>query len=119
MAALYTEYLVLNGGFCLLMGELQPVACTLSSADLRDRQGAWAKLLRSGLVQRDRVPGGIRLHATRGAAAALIELIDRERECCDWIEFAVIRNPIAGEAHVLLTAEREGEAVLARMFVAG
>jgi hypothetical protein len=103
------------------MGESPPtpIACTLTAADLRDRQGAWAKLLSSGLVDRDRVAGGIRLHAARGAAAALIELIDLERECCPWIQFAVTRDPIAGEADVFLTAEGEGEAVLAGMFVAG
>jgi len=100
------------------MGESPPIACTLTAADLRDRQGAWAKLLGSGLVDRDRVTGGIRLHAANGAAAALIELIDLERECCAWIQFAITRDPIAGEADVLLTAEGEGEAVLAGMLVA-
>src|SRR5207245_6508970 len=63
--------------------------------------------------------GGIRLHAASGAAAALIELIDLERECCAWVQFAVTRDPIAGEADVVLNAEGEGEAVLAGMFVAG
>jgi len=98
------------------MGESPPIA--LTAADLRDRQGAWAKLLGSGLVDRDRVAGGIRLHAASGAAA-LIEPIDLERECCASIQFAVTSDPIAGEADVLLTAEGEGEAVLAGMFVAG
>src|SRR5205809_7115447 len=100
------------------MGESPPIACTLTAADLRDRQGAWAKLLGSGLVDRDRVEGGIRLHAASGAAAALIELIDLERECCGWIHFVVTRDSIGGEADVLLTAEGEGEAVIAGMFVA-
>ena len=35
----------------------------------------------SGLVERDLVPGGIRLRPAPGAALALIELIDLEREC--------------------------------------
>ncbi|MDQ6878039.1 MAG: hypothetical protein M3082_10155 [Candidatus Dormibacteraeota bacterium] len=101
------------------MEQSDPIACTLTASDLHDRQGAWAKLLGSGLVDRDRVAGGIRLHASRGAAAALIELIDLERECCVWIDFAVTHDPVAREADVLLTAEGEGEAVLATMFVAG
>jgi hypothetical protein len=100
-----------------MMGELRPIACILTSADLQDRQGAWAKLLGSGLVNRDRVAGGIRLHAAPGAADALIELVDLERDCCAWIDFAVTRDAVAGEADVLLTAEGEGEAVLAEMFV--
>jgi hypothetical protein len=89
------------------------IACTLSAADLRDREGAWKKLLGSGLVDREVVPGGIRLSPAPGAAAALIELIDLERECCAWIDFDV-RGSV-----VTLTATGDGEAVLAGMFVGG
>ena len=101
------------------MKEPRPIACTLTSADLEDREGAWAKVLGSGLVGRDRVAGGIRLHAAPGAAAALIELIDLERECCAWIDFEVARDPVTGEANVVLTAEGDGAEVLAGMFAAG
>jgi hypothetical protein len=93
------------------MAETPPIACTLSASDLKDRAGAWRKLMGSGLVQRDLVPGGIRLRAAPGAAAALIELIDLERECCAWINFEV-----DGGSVVTLTADGEGEAVLAGMF---
>jgi hypothetical protein len=95
------------------MPENPPVACTLSAADLKDRERAWTKLMGSGLVKRDRVPGGIRLSADPGAAEALIQLIDLERECCAWIDFAVSEGSVA-----TLTADAEGEAVLAAMFQA-
>lgn len=101
------------------MTEAWPIACTLTPADLEDREGAWAKVLGSGLVDRDRVAGGIRLHAAPGAAAALIELIDLERECCAWIDFEVAQDPTTGETNVVLTAEGDGEEVLAGMFAAG
>jgi hypothetical protein len=101
------------------MEESRPIACTLTAEDLRDREGAWAKLLGSGLVDRDRVAGGVRLHAAPGASAALIELIDLERECCAWIDFDVARDPLLGEVDVVLTAEGDGEAVLATMFATG
>jgi len=94
------------------MAESQPIACTLSASDLKDREGAWTKLMGSGLVERDVVPGGIRLRAAPGAAAALMELIDLERECCAWIQFDV-----SSESAVTLTAEGDGETVLAGMFV--
>jgi hypothetical protein len=94
------------------MAESPPIACTLSASDLHDRQGAWSKLMGSGLVAREVVPGGIRLSPAPGAAAALIELIDLERECCAWIHFDVSDASV-----VTLTAEGEGEAVLAGMFV--
>jgi len=93
------------------MAENPAIACTLSAADLEDRETAWNKLLGSGLVRRDRVPGGIRLSAAPGAAEALIQLVDLERECCAWINFDVSEGSVA-----TLTAEGDGEAVLARMF---
>jgi hypothetical protein len=94
------------------MAESPPIACTLATADLNDREGAWRKLMASGLVQREIVPGGLRLTAAPGAAVALTELIDLERECCAWIEFEVTEGSV-----VTLTAPDEGEAVLAGMFV--
>ena len=65
----------------------------------------------SGLVERDVVPGGIRLSPAPGAAAALIELIDLERECCAWIGFEVSADSV-----LTLTADGDGAVVLAGMF---
>ena len=93
------------------MADSLPIACTLSAEDLRDREGAWGKLLGSGLVRRDAVPGGIRLTAEPGAAASLLKLIELERECCAWIQFEV-----RDAAVVTMTADADGEAVLAEMF---
>jgi hypothetical protein len=90
----------------------RPIVCTLTPTDLLDRAGAWLKLMGSGLVSRERVPGGIRLTAAPGAASALIELTDLERDCCAWIDFDVREGSV-----VTLTAEGDGEAVLAGMFV--
>jgi hypothetical protein len=93
------------------MAETPPIACTLSASDLEDRESAWDTLMGSGLVRRDRVPGGIRLSAAPGAAAALIQLVDLERECCAWTHFEVSDGSV-----VTLTADGAGEAVLAGMF---
>jgi hypothetical protein len=94
------------------MADSPLIACTLSASDLKDREGAWRKLMGSGLVQREVVPGGLRLTAAPEAAVALIELIDLERECCAWINFDVAEGSV-----VTLTAQGDGEAVLAGMFV--
>jgi hypothetical protein len=97
--------------FLTSMAEPPPIACTLSAEDLRDREKAWAKLIASGLVRREAVPGGIRLTAAPGAAAGLLELIELERECCAWIQFDVRDGAV-----VTMTAEGDGESVLAEMF---
>ena len=93
------------------MADTPLIACTLSAADLEDREGAWRKLMSSGLVEKDVVPGGIRLRPAPGAEAALIDLIDLERECCAWIRFDVGDRSV-----VTLTAGADGEAVLIEMF---
>jgi hypothetical protein len=93
------------------MSETPPIACTLSASDLKDRESAWKKLLGGGLIERDLVPGGIRLSPAPGAAAPLIDLIDLERDCCAWIRFEVAEGSV-----VTLTAEGDVEAVLAGMF---
>jgi hypothetical protein len=95
------------------MADLPPIACTLSPEDLQDREGAWIKLMGSGLVRRDPVPGGIQLSADPGAAHALLELVELERECCAWIQFDVRDGAV-----VTITAEGDGEAVLTEMFKA-
>jgi hypothetical protein len=92
------------------MADTPPIACTLSAHELKDREAAWKKLMGSGLVERDLVPGGIRLHAAPGAATALMDLIDVERECCAWIRFEVTGSVVT------MTADGDGEAALADMF---
>ncbi|HKW70006.1 MAG TPA: hypothetical protein VJP81_05425 [Candidatus Dormibacteraeota bacterium] len=93
------------------MSDTRRIMCTLGTADLKDRGAAWRKLFASGLLHRQRVPGGVRLRAEPGAADALLQLIDLERECCAWIDYEV-SGPV-----VTLTASGEGERVLAGMFL--
>jgi hypothetical protein len=94
-------------------GAPEPIMCTLSESDLLDRSAAWQKLLHSGQVERIRVTGGIQLKATPGATKALHELIDLERECCEWIHYDV-----GPDSTITLTAPGDGEGVLAGMFLA-
>lgn len=94
------------------MEEARPITCTLTHEELRDRGQAWRKLMTSGLVERERVHGGIRLRPAPGARTALLELVDLELECCAWIDFEVDER-----SAITLTAPGAGEAVLAKMFL--
>jgi hypothetical protein len=87
-----------------------PIACSLSSPDLADRQLAWQQLLRTSLLARERVPGGLRLTVRKAARPELRNLIDLERSCCPWITF------VAKGDSVTLTAQGAGEDVLVQMF---
>lgn len=92
-------------------GPARPIACSLTAADLRDREAAWRTLLTTSLVSRDTVPGGIRLAVHPGSVPSLLELVDLERECCPWIDFVV------QDASLTITAEGDGEAAIRSMFV--
>src|SRR6266568_588667 len=76
--------------------EQRPIFCTLTEADMKDRAGAWQKLWASGLIRRERIPGGIRLWAEPGGAGALQQLIELERECCAWIDYGVVDGSSVG-----------------------
>ena len=89
-----------------------PIACTLTPSEMQDREAAWRKLLGSGLVERSSLPEGVRLRAAPGAADALMQLIDLERECCAWIRFQV-----SDQFTVTLGADGEGRAVLDQVFL--
>jgi hypothetical protein len=93
------------------MNDSKPITCKLSARELQDRGSAWQKLLRSGLVERERLPGGIRLRAEPGATAALMQLVDLERACCAWIDYEVVGSAVT------MTAEGDGEDILAGMFL--
>lgn len=92
------------------MTSSRPIVCTLDGEELRDRGAAWRKLWASGLLRRERVKGGIRLEAEPGGVVPLHQLIDLERECCAWIDYAI------DDSGATLTASGPGELVLATMF---
>src|SRR5437763_17152787 len=87
------------------------IVCTLTQDDLKETRNAWQKLLRLSLVSRDEVPGGIRLEVHAGGADALRQLIDIERECCQWITFE-LDGPV-----VTMTSPGPGESAIRSMWV--
>jgi hypothetical protein len=91
-----------------------PIACSLSAADLGNRQVEWRALLGASLVSGERIPSGVRITVQPGASGELRRLIDLERSCCAWMRF----NFEAPET-VAITAAAEGVDVLVAMFLAG
>jgi hypothetical protein len=95
------------------MSEPIPIACTLTKVGLRDRRRAWRRLLRSGLVDRRRVRGGVQLSPQQGAEAELVKLIELERECCTWMHVEVSEGGV-----VTVTSESPaGKLILWLMFL--
>ena len=85
------------------MEEIRAIACTLTEADLRDRQTAWLKVgtYAKGSVE---IPGGIAFTfaAAPGVCDSLRELVRLEAECCPWMEFHVQNTP--GDISLTVTA---------------
>ena len=69
----------------------RPVACTLSPRELADRRKEIDDLARAALVSSTRLPGAVRLAYRRSDAveAAVRSLIERERQCCAFLAFAL------------------------------
>jgi hypothetical protein len=86
--------------------EKPPIACTLTAADYRDRQGAWLKLepfVRSSGA----IPGGLSFifAPATGLPASLAELVRLEAECCAWMAFAIAES--ADAVRLAITADGE------------
>ena len=88
------------------------IACTLTLGELLNTALAWKKLLRLSLVSRVEVPGGLRVTVDPRSSGALRQLIDIERECCQWITFE-LDGP-----RVTMTAAGAGERAIREMWVA-
>jgi hypothetical protein len=82
-----------------------PVACTLSSSDLRERERTVLAALRAHVRKVDAGPAGYALHlaATDEAIAAAMALIQVERRCCPFLRFDLSVEPGEGPVRLALT----------------
>ena len=64
-----------------------PIACTLRPAEFENRAEAWRALIDGWLIEREPIPGGLRLvfEKRAGVAEAAGELLRLEVECCPWL----------------------------------
>jgi hypothetical protein len=68
-----------------------PLACQLTTAELRARVDEWAALAARALVDRVQMTGGVHLRFRRqpGVEAELRRLVELERACCPFLAFSV------------------------------
>ena len=98
-----------------------PLACTLTAADYRDREAAWLKL-RAYVRASAAVPGGLAFTfaPALGLRDSLAELVRLEAECCAWMSFAIAESPESLRLTIIAKGEdgergvREAFAPLAR-----
>ena len=75
-----------------------PMACSLTTAELRDRQAKLLAQFRSAVIETEEIQDGYAFHLPgEGKWIRLVaELIVAERACCPFLTFAAAALPHAG-----------------------
>ena len=82
-----------------------PIACSLTTAELREREATLLVQYRSAVVETEELQDGFALRFTgEGKLIALLaELIAAERECCPFLRFELVALPNKGPLIVRVT----------------
>ena len=93
-----------------------PLVCTLTAADYRDRAAAWLKL--GGYLRASApIPGGLAFTfaPTLGLHESLAQLVRLEAECCAWMAFAIAESP-EGIRLTITSGSEDGERAVRETF---
>jgi hypothetical protein len=82
-----------------------PIACSLPGPAMRDQLAAIARLAQRALLSHEQDGRTLRLRYSNDAADDLEVLVARERECCAFLDFTLVRRPDA--VHLDITAPPE------------
>ena len=82
-----------------------PIACSLTTAELREREATLLAHFRSAVVETEELQDGFAFRFTgEGKLIALIaELIVAERKCCPFLRFELVALPNKGPLIVRVT----------------
>lgn len=82
-----------------------PVACSLTTAELRDREAKLLAQFKSAVVETEELQDGcaFRIPGDASWIRLLAELIVAERECCPFLTFEVAVEPNKGPMTVRVT----------------
>jgi hypothetical protein len=94
----------------------QPIACTLTSGDLRDRLAWIATLNRDALRGYDRIDLTLRLRYVPQAVQQVRELMRQEQACCAFLTFEMHEETDA--AILTLKAPEEARSIIDALFEA-
>ena len=82
-----------------------PVACSLSSTELREREVELLAKFRSAVIATEELPDGyaFRVPGDVGCITLIAELMVAERECCPFLTFELTAQPNMGPVLVRVT----------------
>ena len=82
-----------------------PIACCLTSAELREREATLLAQFRSAVIETEELPDGyaFRVPGDRKWVVIAAEMIMAERECCPFLTFEFVAQPSMGPIIVRVT----------------
>ena len=82
-----------------------PIACSLTTVELRDREAKLLAQFRSALIETEEIQDGYAFHLPGEDKwiRLVVELIVAERECCPFLTFEVTALPNMGPVIVRVT----------------
>jgi len=91
-----------------------PLACSLTSAELREREATLLAQFRSVVIETEELPDGFafRVPGNGKWIAMVAEMIVAERECCSFLTFEVIAQPNMGPVIVRVTGPPDAKEFL-------
>src|SRR5215470_14857038 len=97
-----------------------PIACSLSGAELRVRLAALLAQFKSHVIATEELPDGYAFHLSgdKRSIAAVAELIAAERECCRFLAFELTAEPNMGPVIVRVTGLPGVKELIGTMFCA-
>jgi len=88
-----------------------PIACCLTSAELREREATLLAQFRSAVIETEELPDGyaFRVPGNGKWIAIIAEMIVAERECCPFLTFELVAQPNMGPVIVRVTGPAGGK----------
>ena len=95
-----------------------PVACCLTSAELREREATLLAQFRSAVIETEELPDGyaFRVPGDGKWIGLIAELIVSERECCPFLTFEFVAQPSMGPVIVRVTGPAGAKNFLKTVF---
>jgi hypothetical protein len=95
-----------------------PIACCLTSAELREREATLIAQFRSGVIETEELQEGyaFRLPGDGEWIRLIAELIVAERECCPFLTFEFVAQPSMGPIIVRVTGPAGSKDFLKTVF---
>lgn len=95
-----------------------PIACTLSEADLHQRQQAISHMFRDIQVTVRELPDGYAFifPAASERLQQITQLVDMERQCCAFLTFKIVVEAAKAEMRLEITGPGEAKKVVSEYF---